>query len=275
MAMPNGSVESVNDLGLLLPEAVGLVGLDGDETNEGPTGAQRCVQPTARRRRDATAEAEVVDADGTRRIHRSLEPLRKAIELERRRWREAERANGLDRAVGCVDEKDRESVVTHHCLHSLHGRVEHIVEVERGRQRLRDTLQGEQQGVRFSQPADTVEGKLLLTRCFETGAMGETTGEGDKPEQTGPQQPRGEAVACADLVDVPGRDGRDGGDSQLGAEEAAGGEAGEHAGWDQAQRERRRPRARCQHDDEVQCLLGDDAEPVPWCRLGTAPVGCT
>ena len=66
--------EAVDDLGLLLPEAVGLVGLDGDETDERAPGAQRCVQATARRRRDATAEAEVVDADGTRRVHRSPSP---------------------------------------------------------------------------------------------------------------------------------------------------------------------------------------------------------
>ena len=85
------------------------------------------------------------------------EPLGQTIELERRRRREPERANRLDGAIGGIDEEDRESIVAHHRLHSLHGRVEHVVEVERCRQCLGDTLQREQQRVGFGQPADAVE----------------------------------------------------------------------------------------------------------------------
>ena len=70
MAMPNGSVETVDDLGLLLTEAVGLVGFDRDQTDERTTRPQCRVQPAARRRRDTTAKAEIVDANGARRIHR-------------------------------------------------------------------------------------------------------------------------------------------------------------------------------------------------------------
>ena len=59
------------------------------------------------------------------------------------------------------------------------------------------------------------------------------------PSRSGPQQ----AVAVRpferpDLVDVLGRDSGDRRDTQLGAEEPAGGEPGEHAAGDEAQRER-------------------------------------
>ena len=187
-------------------------------------------------------------------------PSGKPIELERGRRREPEGANRLDRPIGGVDEEHRQRVVADHRLHSLHRGVEHVVEVERGGQRLGDSLQREEQRVGLGETADAIERQLLLPRCFETGAMGEAAGEGDQTEQAGPQQAVAQPAAEADLVDVLGGDRGDRGDAQLGTEEAAGGEPGEHAGGDQAQRERRCPGAGRQHDDQVHRLLADDAD---------------
>ena len=68
--------------------------------------------------------------------------------------------------------------------------------------------------------------------------MGEAAGERDEPEQPGPQQTVAQAGGHADLVDVLGGDRSDRRHRQLSAEEATGGEPGEHAGGDEAQRER-------------------------------------
>ena len=108
--------------------------------------------------------------------------------MERRRRREAQRANGFDGAIGRIDEEHRQRIVTHHRLHSLHRRVEDIVEIQGGRQGLGDALQREEQRVGFGQTADPVERQLLLACSFEAGAVGQSAGECDQPDSFGQQQ---------------------------------------------------------------------------------------
>ena len=124
----------------------------------------------------------------------------------------------------------------------LHRRVEHLVEVERGRQALGDPVEREQQGVGVGQAAQPVEGERVLPVGLAGDPAGVAGDEGDEQELARPLDARAQvvdAVALAGQIGDRHRERRDRTDAHREAEAA--GEPGDHDRGEQREDERRVP----------------------------------
>lgn len=135
-------------------------------------------------------------------------------------------------------QENGERVVPDHRTQSCHGAVEDVVEVERGREALGHTLEGEEQRVGLGEPAHAVEGGLLLAVGVTGRVVGESARERHEGEECSPQHAVLDTGGGSHLEGVLGGDRGDDDDADDGAVRSTAGEAGEHAGGHDEQDER-------------------------------------
>ena len=90
--------------------------------------------------------------------------------------------------VGVVQDEQRDGVEVEELPQLAHRRVEHLVEVERGGQRLGDLVQLVEQGVGVGQAAQAVEGQDLALVGLARDAAGVAGDEGDEQDLDRPLQ---------------------------------------------------------------------------------------
>ena len=102
--------------------------------------------------------------------------------------------------VGLVVEQHGRGLEVEQAPQAIHRRVEHLVEVERGRQGLGDPVQREQQGVGVGQPSEAVEGQGLLPVGLARDATGVAGDERDEHELRCPLARDAQLVLAAHVV---------------------------------------------------------------------------
>ena len=167
MASADRLDEAVEQLDVAGGEVVGRVVLDGEQPDEraraGSDGVEARAGSGARPGPPASAQVRLADdvpapASGPLQRRRAASS---AVEAWAGR-RLPSRRTGTQSPSVLVEEQHGDAVEVEQVAQAADGRVEHLVEVERRRQRLGDPVQREQQGVGVGQAAEAVEGERLL-----------------------------------------------------------------------------------------------------------------
>ena len=161
--------------------------------------------------------------------------------------------------VGLVEQQHRDAVVADQRLHAAQGRVEHVAQVERGRQGLRHPVQREQQGVRVREPPQSVDGELALPVRLAGDAPGVAGDDRDQQDDRRPRRRQDHRLtAVARLCHEGERDGQDRRDGDPEREAEAPGQAGDGDRGQQREDQRGVPGAGGGDGDDVQRDLGED-----------------
>ena len=111
---------------------------------------------------------------------------RQVVDGDARRQAGAFAAGDHPASIGVVEQQDRGGGELEEVAQAAHRRVEGLVEVERRRQRLGDSVQREEQRVRVGQAAEPIEGEGLLAIGLARDPPGVAGDEGDEHHPRGP-----------------------------------------------------------------------------------------
>ena len=193
MASAAGSTKPAEQLDVAAGEVVGLAVLDGHEADDRPAGREHGVEARRRAGRDARAAVgeEVLLA------HQAAQPQRPGAAGGGGRpgrcvlgGRVPSRRSVCQRSSVSSSTRRATASNSNSSLQLRHGGVEHLVEVERGRQGLGDLVELEQQGVGVGEPPEAVQGEDLALVGLAGDAAGVAGHEGHEEHLHRPLRPR-------------------------------------------------------------------------------------
>ena len=195
------------------------------EADDRPAGGQHGVEAggRARGRAGAAAGEQVLLADQAAQPQRPGQGRREVVRGDHARRAGALPPQGVPPQVGVVDHQQGDGVEVEELAELAHRRVEHLVEVERGRQRLGDLVQLVEQRVGVGQATQAVERQDLSSVGLAGDAAGVAGDERDEQDLHRPLHGRAQVVLVEGGLERPreaDRDDRDDGDAQAEAEPA-------------------------------------------------------
>ena len=203
--------------------------------------------------------AEVGHVDELVSGERPLQRRGKLGGAEPRRHRHAFAAKNLPMRIGVVEKQDRDRGEVDQAAQAGDGGVEHLAHVERRGERLRDTVQREQQCVRVGEPRETVE----CERALPVGLAGDATGvprdHRDEQHDDGPLHSDPDLVLAVTRLECERDTYRErGGDADPQRKRVPAGEAGHDDRRGEREHERRSPESGRGHCRDVNGHLGEN-----------------
>ena len=259
MASAAGSTNPFSSSRSRAVKCVVVGALDGDEADERASGAEHGVDARARARGQPRAAGfeEVRLAHRRRGAHGPAQRRREAVGRKRCGHLDSVPAGGHPGAVGLVEQEDGRSVELDEVAQADHRGVEHVVEVERRRQRLGDPVQRVEQRVGVGEAAEAVEGQRLLPLGLAEDPPGVAGDHRHQEKEERPLRRPPECLVVRRGKEVGDRDGARSPESGVDGEREAPGEArGDHRGH-QGEDERGLPVSGARDHDDTEGQLGE------------------
>ena len=177
-----GLHEASQELDIAAGEVVGVGVLDGQESDDRPTGRQHGVEPRrgAGREPRATVGEQVLLAHQAAEAGGAGERAREVLLGDHVGRAGALTPEEVPATVRVVQHQDGHRVEHEELPELLHGGVEHLVDVERGRKGLGDVVQLVQQGVGIGEATEAIHGEDLPLVGLARHAAGVAGHHGDE-----------------------------------------------------------------------------------------------